>query len=327
MKFKTGKEDVGQRLDKFLVGKLKMSRSQIQQAIKNGLILVNEKNVLAHYFLKIGDVIVTQAFRPDRWAIRLEKSKKIKPTCPSGRREGLSYKIKVVVETPDYLIINKPAGLLVHPTERLEENTLVAWLLKKYPRLKSVYDKENKNGKIRPGIVHRLDRDVAGLMVVAKTQKMFNWLKQQFQERQVKKIYTALVYGRIEPETGVIKRPLARSKKTGLIVARTSEDLETKTALTEFEVIKRFKNYTLLKITLKTGRTHQIRVHLKSIGHSIVGDNLYQTRDIKLKKNKPVLSVIFLCATQLGFADLTNNWQEYKIKLPKELNKFLAEIK
>ncbi len=316
MKFKVLKEQIGIRLDKFLTGQLPgFSRSQIQKMIKNNLVTVNGKIVPAHYFLREGEIIIISNQKSDN-----RKKKKEKTKLP---------RIKVVTETSGYLVINKPAGLLVHPNEIQKSGTLVDWLVKRYPAIKKIYDRQDKVGQLRPGIVHRLDRDVSGLMVIAKTQKMYDWLKKQFQERQVEKIYTALVYGVIKPDAGLIKRPIARAKNKSLMVVRTDEMAEenSKEAITQFEVIKRFKNYTLLKITLQTGRTHQIRVHLKSIGHSVVGDTLYETRDLKHKKNKIILPRLFLCAVNLGFHDLTNNWQEYKIKLPVNLTKFLKGLK
>jgi len=312
MQFKIDEQNSGQRLDKFLTENLlDLSRSQIVKKIENGEILVNNKKCKKHYFLKEKDIVfVTQAFRPE----------KVKP-------KGLNYKIKVVAETDDYIIINKPTGLLVHSDGVHNEQTLVDWLIKKYPEVAKVYDKKNKNGKNRPGIVHRLDRDVSGLMVVAKNQKSFNNLKKQFKDRKIKKIYTALVYGQIEPEEGIINRAIERSKEKGIMIARTDEkDFTAKESITEFEVLQRFQKFTLLKIILKTGRTHQIRVHLKSIGHSIVGDTLYQTRDLKHKK-LPDIENIFLCSTQLGFKDLTKTRQEFKIDLPKALKQFLKTIK
>lgn len=233
--------------------------------------------------------------------------------------DNLLDKIKIIKETDDYLVINKPAGILVHPDRVHQEPTLVDWLIKKYPQIKKVYDRQNKTGDLRPGIVHRLDREVSGLLVIAKNQKMFDYLKKQFQQREIKKEYITLVHGLIKPDEGQILRPIARSRKTGLMIARGGKNEQGKTALTQFEVIQRLKNYTLLKINLKTGRTHQIRVHLKSIGHSIVGDKLYQTRNIKIKKAHLGFDKPFLTATLLGFYDLKNNWQEFKIELPKEL--------
>ncbi len=314
IEYKVKKEEFGQRLDKFLRSKLPdLSRSQIQKMIKKGLVVVAGKQVVPHYFLKEEDVVEIK---------KIEIKELIEK-----ENSDLLEKIKIIKETDDFLVINKPVGLLVHPDNVHKENTLADWLIKRYPKIKNVWDKENKRGNLRPGIVHRLDRDVSGLLVVAKNQKMFDWLKKQFQERKVKKEYQALVYGEISQDEGLIARPIARSKKTGFMVAKTSYQEDAKSAFTEFKVIKRFKNYTLLKIILKTGRTHQIRVHLKSIGHSVVGDTLYQTRDVKLKKKKCELKSLFLCAVKLGFYDLKNDWVEFKIQLPKELKDFLRGLR
>lgn len=331
-KCKIKSNQTGQRLDKFLQQKLSdSSRSQIQKMIKDGLVVVVGKNVAPHHFLKAGEVI-----KINRKQLTINK-----------KEDGFKdFKIKIIKETEDFLVINKPVHVLVHPVksptgpgiltksglfDRVnpdnvhQEITLVDWLIKKYPKIKDVYDRENKTGYQRPGIVHRLDRDVSGLLVMAKNQKMFDWLKNQFQKRKIKKEYLALVYGVIEKDEGEISRPIGRSKKTGLMVAKGGAKEEGKSAVTEFEVIKRFKKYTLLKLNLKTGRTHQIRVHLKSIGHSVVGDEMYQTRDIKKNKKKQKVKTdrLFLCATKLGFYDLENNWQEFEIGLPKELEEFL----
>ncbi len=331
-KYKIIKNQAGKRLDKFLVTKLDFSRSQIQKLIKENKILVNNKKVIVHYFLKERDEI---EIRNQSRALGIENRE--------VKNNTLLNKIKIIAETENYLVINKPAGLLAHTTENnslvdKKEITLVDWLLKKYPEIKNVWDtikslhsngagKKNKTGKIRPGIVHRLDRDVSGLMIIAKTQKAFNHLKKQFQDREIKKIYQALVHNEIETEQGIIKRPIARSKKTGLMISKSTVDAKAKEAVTEFEVLQKFINYTLLKINLKTGRTHQIRVHFKSIGHSVVGDTLYATRDVKLKKQKIDLNRIFLCATKLGFIDLEKKWQEFEIKLPQELKNILKELK
>ncbi|MBU4360726.1 RluA family pseudouridine synthase [Patescibacteria group bacterium] len=320
-KIKITQNQTSERLDKFLNKKLDISRSQIQKFIKNEKILVNNKKKATHYFLKVGDEISVNIYQ-------LTVNKKNKK---------ILNKIKIIAETDDYLVINKPSGLLVHPTDNnQEENTLVDWLIKKYPEIKKLRSlsagaikggKGAKAEKLRPGIVHRLDRGVSGLMVIAKNQKTFNSLKKQFQTRKIKKNYIALVHNEIEQEHGTIERPIARSKKTGLMIAKSTADKQAKPSITEFEILQRFKNYTLLKINLKTGRTHQIRVHLKSIGHSVVGDTLYQTRDQKHKKQKFNLNRIFLCATSLSFKDLEKNSQEFKINLPIELKAVLKNLK
>ncbi len=313
------KNSVGLRLDKFLVKNLSdFSRSQIQKMIKSGNILVGTrhgvfKKIKKHYFLKLNDII----------KINISKTK-IKDN------KNLLQSIKIISATENYLVLNKPAGLLVHPSDNSQEKTLVDWLIKKYPAIQEVGDKENKEWQTRPGIVHRLDRDVSGLMLVALTQDMFDNLKKQFKQRKINKEYTALVYGKVEPPQGKIERSISRSTKTGLMVAKTDHKLAAffaKKAITQFEVVQYFKNYTLLKLKLITGRTHQIRVHLKSIGHSIVGDKLYQTKDLKNKKSSIDLDRIFLCSTKLGFYNLENKWQEFEINLPTELTKILDKLR
>ncbi|HPI67221.1 MAG TPA: RluA family pseudouridine synthase [bacterium] len=302
---------VNERLDKFLSQKFPaLSRSKLQELVKAGFVFVNQKKVTPHYFLKEKDII----------EIKKLEIKKLE----SNKTNDKKINIKIIAENNDYLVINKPAGILVHPTAAQENNTLVDWLIRKYPAIKKVYDRENKDGKIRPGIVHRLDRDVSGLMVIAKTQKMFNSLKEQFKTRQIKKEYLALVYGSVNLDSGRIERVISRSARTGLMTAHFGEVENGKEAITEFEVVKRFKSYTLLKIVLLTGRTHQIRVHLKSIGHSIVGDKLYQTKDLRHQNKKSAPDFIFLYAAKLGFYDLNHDWQEFKLSQPIKFKKFLA---
>ena len=296
MKIKVTVENSNERLDKFLVNKLKnLSRSQIQKQIKNNLILVNDKKVAAHYFLKEADAITI---------------KKIKPFGKLRTNNNLLKKIKIIEDNKDYLVIYKPAGLLTHPDDARDEITLLDWVIKKYSQAK---------------IVHRLDRDVCGLLIMAKNNKIYNYFKKIFQERKIKKIYQALAYGEVKNNEGIINRPIIRSKKTGLMIAKSTIDHKAKPSVTEFEVLRRYKNYTLLKVNLKTGRTHQIRVHLKSIGHSIIGDTLYKTKNIK-NKNNFNLDRIFLCATELSFKDLENNLREFKIKLPLKLSFILKNL-
>lgn len=230
----------------------------------------------------------------------------------------MKEELNIISETQDYVIINKPAGLLVHPAPHSQEKTLVDFLIQKYPEIKNVGDDEQ-----RPGIVHRLDKQVSGLLVVALNQKMFEHLKSQFQVHQVLKEYQALVYDQIKDNQGIINLAIGRStKKFGQMSVNTLKDL--KPALTEYQVKQRFKNYTLLKVRIKTGRTHQIRVHLKELGHPIVGDQIYT---FKKFKNKTDLNRIFLHSYHLGFDDLKNEWQEFKIDLPIELQDFLNTIK
>ena len=241
---------------------------------------------------------------------------------------------EIIKETNDYLVINKPAGLAVHSGGNLKEKTLVDWLLKYYPSLKKIGDDPQ-----RPGIVHRLDKDVSGLMVIAKNQKSFLDLKKQFKNRQIKKIYIALVHGQIKNDSGTINFPIVRAK-SGQRMAALPENTEnlltrphprnrdqgnidnwfkSRSALTEFTVLKRYINYTLIKVRIKTGRTHQIRVHFFAYGHPLVGDNLYTNKKSKIRNKKLNLGRIFLVSTELNFQDLREQTQSFIIDLPLEL--------
>ncbi len=301
-------EKTKERLDKFLHSQMpKKSRSQIQKSIQAGQVKVNDKIAVVHFWLKNGDVI------------SLGRKKVSQPLDEKISEADKILVPKIVKKTDNYLVINKPSGLLVHPTEKHETNTLANWLLKEFPQVKKVGD-----DPARPGIVHRLDREVSGLMVVALNQKYFQILKKQFQERTLTKEYVALVHGRILNNTGEIITPLERDHKTGLMKVHTKKP--GLVAHTIYEVSSRYPNYTLLKVQIKTGRMHQIRAHLYSIGHSVVGDKLYQTRDIR-KKKKNIDLRIFLHADLLKFQDANSRWHKYSSKLPVELADFLKELK
>ena len=291
-----------ERLDKFLTTQLlEISRSQIKKLIINKQVLVNNKEKTVHHWLKKNDEVIYNNI----------KEKKV---------EKINLNIKIIFENDNYLIINKPSGILVHPTNKKETNTIANWALEKHPNLKKVGD-----SSIRPGIVHRLDKEVSGLMIIALNQKYFNLLKEQFQKRNIKKEYTALIYGKLINNSGEIKTPLERDKKTGLMKAQTVQKTG-KEAYTIYEVIKKFINYTLVKVEIKTGRMHQIRAHFYSIGHAVVGDKLYKTKDIR-KKKKILSNRIFLHADFLSFLDHENKKLEYKLPLPKELEEILKNIK
>ena len=293
-------QDKIERIDKFLAEKFKISRAFIQKQIKNGSITVNNDKINAHYKPMLGDII------------EIEKTEKDPPDISPSK----TIKFKIIEKTDDYIVIEKPARLVVHPAEGIHELTLVNGLLAKYPEIAKVGENE-----LRPGIVHRLDRDVSGLMVIARTQKMFDHLKKQFQERSIEKEYTALVHGVIEDEDGTINTPIGRSKtKDGKMAAHSQETEGDREAITEFEVIERKKNYTLLSVKILTGRSHQIRVHLNSIEYPIVGDKLYTNKRIK----NADLNRLFLHASRLAFNDLDSERKEYKSKLPKELINFLS---
>ena len=231
----------------------------------------------------------------------------------------MNEKIEILYQDKNLIAVNKPARLLVHPTTAGKEKTLSDWLVKKYPEIKKVGD----DPKNRPGIVHRLDKDTSGIIIVPRNQKYFEYLKNLFQERKIKKTYLALVYGEIKNKKGVIEKPI--SLKPGTTKRTVFKGKMEKPAVTEYEVLKFFHphksaTFSLLKVIPKTGRTHQIRVHLASIGHPIVGDSLYGP-----KKNPLGLERQFLHAKSLEF----NLSEKHRIKLeadlPQELNNVLKK--
>ena len=236
-------------------------------------------------------------------------------------------KYKTIFKNNDFIIINKPAGLLTHGNEHTKELTLAGQLLKDYPDIAQVGE-----DPCRPGIMHRLDRHVSGLLVIAKTQTVFDYLKKQFQKRTIEKKYVGLVYGKIEKDEDEINFPIQRSAKGYKMAAlpfteRGGRTERGKQAITNFEILKRFINYTLLEIKIKTGRTHQIRVHMAAYGHPIVGDDLYSTKKTREKNKKINLGRVFLAATKLSFFDLNKKKQSFGIDLPDELKNFLKQVK
>jgi len=316
MTIKITEQSAGIRLDKFLANSnfLKLSRNQIQKLIKQGLISINNLSVSVHYLLKPGDTIII--------AKNLNSDKKL-----IDKKEFIDapdHKIKIIHETDEFLVINKPAGLAVHGSDSY---ALADWLREKYPSIRQVGDDPQ-----RPGIVHRLDKDVSGLMVIAKTQAAFNNLKKQFQNRTVKKEYTALVHGKIAKDSATINFPIKRSRQGYKMAAMPAtvkgEPTEDgRLAETEFKVLQRLINYTLLKIKIKTGRTHQIRVHLAAYGYPIVGDDTYSTAKTRIQNKKLGLNRIFLIADRLSFTDLTGARQDYKIGLTDELKNLLKIVR
>lgn len=185
----------------------------------------------------------------------------------------------ILYEDNDVVVINKPAGLVVHPDGRTKEETVVDWLLQKYPDIKEVGEPlVLGTGEViwRPGIVHRLDRDTSGVMIVAKTQQSFIFLKQQFQDRDTQKTYRAFVYGVVTEDDGTIDRPIARSRTDfRLWSAQRGSRGQARDAVTHFKVLFRGKDVTYIEAVPRTGRTHQIRVHFKAINHPVVADPLY----------------------------------------------------
>jgi len=231
-------------------------------------------------------------------------------------------KIKIIHETPDYLIVYKPYNLTVHkPNEKYPFPTLVDFLVEKYPEIKKVGD----DPILRPGIVHRLDKETSGIMVICRTQEAFEYFKNLFKKRTIHKKYYVLVHGQIFNDQ-IIDKPIVRSKTDGskfcVSVGKTASD-KAKEAITKLEVIKIYRDFTLLSAEPKTGRTHQIRVHLQSISKIVAGDSFYKPKRFKTP-NK--LGRLFLHSYYLKFKDMNGEKQEFKIGLPKDLNEFLKTL-
>ena len=234
---------------------------------------------------------------------------------------SLLDEVKVLYEDENYLAIDKPTGLMVHPDGLSEDPTLVDWIVKNHPDIQNVgEDQISRTGEIikRPGIVHRLDADTSGVLIVAKSQDAFLHLKDQFKEREVQKIYNALVYGYLKEKEGIIDRPIGKSRKNfRLWSAQRGAKGEMREAVTEYEVLKEgeinSEPVSLLEVRPKTGRTHQIRVHLKAIHHSVVCDSLYAPKQDCLG-----FSRLMLHARAISFEGLGGKAIKAESPLPKE---------
>jgi len=218
----------------------------------------------------------------------------------------------IIFQNKDFIVIDKPAGLAVHSGVNISEKTLVDFLLEKFPELKNVGD----DPKLRPGIVHRLDKETSGLMIVARNQKTFEYLKELFKNRKVEKKYLALVHGKLNEKEGQIEGEMGRSKrdfrKQSLVRGKINVRKE-RYSLTHYKVKKEFDDCSLLEVFPKTGRTHQIRVHLHSIGHPIVGDKKYTFKKYKKKS----AARMFLHAAEISFPGPKGEQYTFQSQLPK----------
>jgi 23S rRNA pseudouridine1911/1915/1917 synthase len=284
------------RLDKYLSSYFPdLSRARLQKLIEEGHILVNDKTARAGHPLKTGD-IVTVDLPPEKVSSPLPQS----------------IPLDIVYEDNDIVVIDKPAGLTVHPAPGHEENTLVNAILARFPDMASF------TGSERPGIVHRLDKDTSGLIVIARNKKAQDDLLQKFKRHEVHKGYLTLVKGKLEPEHGVIDAPVGRHPVHRQRMAVVEGGREAKTA---YRVIKYIGSYTLLEAMPQTGRTHQIRVHLAAIGFPVVGDRVYGVKSPYLKRQ-------FLHAYKLGFnLPSSGDYREFKVELPDDLQSALDSNK
>ncbi len=246
----------GIRIDKALLSKVDFSRTRIQQLIDDGLVTVNEDSVRSNYKLRIGDEVVLEIPENEEYKV-----------------EPVEMDLDIRYEDNDVIVINKPRGLIVHPTATTTEPTLVNGVLY------HCHDLSGINGVNRPGVVHRIDKDTTGLIIMAKNDKAHLFLSQQLADKTMNRKYYALVNGVIQHDNGTIDAPIGRDPRDRQRMAVT--DKNGKDAVTKFYVRERFKKHTLIECHLMTGRTHQIRVHMEYIGYPIVNDPKYAPRRMR----------------------------------------------
>ncbi|HOV78474.1 MAG TPA: RluA family pseudouridine synthase [Bacillota bacterium] len=291
-------EEAGKRLDVFLAGEVKeLTRTHIQKLIGDGLVTVNGVAVRASYKIRPGDVIITQVPEPEGLEIKAEP-----------------IPLDVYYEDADVIVVNKPRGMVVHPAEGNYSGTLVNALLYHCSDLSGI------NGVIRPGIVHRLDKDTSGLIMAAKNDDAHLNLAGQLKDRSVKRRYLALVHGRVREQNGIIDAPIGRDPRDRQKMAVVYKN--SRNAVTRYSVLARFTGYTYVELVLGTGRTHQIRVHMSYIGHPLVGDTKYGPSRPHFSLNGQ-----FLHAAVLGFRHpRTGEYLEFKAPLPDVLRDILEKL-
>ena len=227
--------------------------------------------------------------------------------------------LNVIYEDKNFLVINKPAGIVVHPDEHHKTETLVQFLAKKYPEIENVGGDPS-----RPGLVHRLDKDTSGLLIVAKDQKSFEYLKSVFQKREVKKTYLVLVSGNVKTSSGIIDLPIGRSRKDSQRrIAGRGASGKLREAVTEYKVVKRFEKFTLLETRLITGRTHQIRAHFAAISRPVACDKIYGGKNPACPAG---LVRQFLHAWKLEFVSPSGAKMSFEADLPEDLQAVLDEL-
>lgn len=285
------------RLDKYLISKTEYSRSKIQKMIENGFILVNGKKVKNSYILSIDDEIDILNDYHEVMDI-----------------DGEDISLDILYEDEYLLVVNKPSGMVVHPANGNYSGTLVNALLN-HCHLSSV------NGEVRPGIVHRIDKDTSGLLLVAKTDKVHYDLARQISEKSVVRKYVALVHGVIREDTATIDAPIGRDANHRKKMAVTS--VNSKDAVTHLKVLERYEKATLIECQLETGRTHQIRVHMAYIGHPIVNDPVYGYKRLDNENFGQMLH-----AKTIGFVHpISGKYMEFNSDVPKEFLDILNKYK
>lgn len=288
----------GVRLDKLLAERLGgLSRAKVQRMIEGGLVTVNRRTVKSNYRTRPGDLILVQAIEEE-----------------PGGPEPEAIPLDIVFEDDDLLVVNKPAGMVVHPAFGHQHGTLVNALLDYLPAL------EDGEQPDRPGIVHRLDMGTSGLIVVAKSGLIRGRLQAQFKGREVRKTYLALVEGRLTAAHGIVDAALGRDPRRRKRIAVVAEG---RPSVTEYHVLERFEHQTYVEAVPHTGRTHQIRVHMAYIGHPVVGDKVYGYR-----KQRLPLERLFLHAARLVFRHpRTGEPVDLSVPLPDDLQRALETLR
>ena len=287
-------EETGKRIDTFLTSKIDASRVTVQRLIEEEKILVNGKKTKNSYKVNQGDVITIEELEP-------KEDTYLKPQ---------KMDLDVIYEDDDIIIVNKEKGIVVHPGNGNPDGTLANAILERCKDSLS-----GIGGTIRPGIVHRIDKDTSGLVIIAKNDNAHLKISKQIQERKVTKTYIALVRGEIKENEATINMPIGRSTKDRKKMAVTKNGKE---AITHFKVLKRYEGFTLLEVKIETGRTHQIRVHLAEIGYPIVGDEVYSNG-----KNPFNVKGQMLHAAKLEFVHPTIN---KKVTFEAELPEYFRDI-
>lgn len=296
------------RLDKFLKRVLSsFSRNKIEEYIKKGLILVNNKEVKPSYLLKINDII----------SYPVEFPREINDLIPLN----LNPEPLVLYEDDNIIVINKPPHILVHPTKNsILTPSIASWLIYRYPEVKNVGD-----DPLRPGIVHRLDKDTSGVLILTKNQKTFENFKNLFAQRKIEKVYLVLVKGQLKQKEGRISYNIGEAKDypKRKIILSSQKNTAGKEALTVFRVLNTFNNYTLLEVMPKTGRTHQIRVHLASIGFPVLGDRLYGKIT---NQEKELIPRQMIHAFKISFPYDNNQTLSFEAPLPNDFQNILNQL-
>jgi 23S rRNA pseudouridine1911/1915/1917 synthase len=297
--------DAGRRLDLFLAERVpQLSRTRIQELTREGKVRVDGNVAKAAHRISAGETIEIEVLpRPAMQALP----------------EDLPLDVLCVDD--DFVIVNKPAGMVVHAGAGHARGTLVNALLHRLGKLSEA------GGALRPGIVHRLDRETSGAMVVARNDKAHEHLSEQFRSRNVRKIYVALVHGKMPSDSGTITLPISRdpNRRTRM----TARAKKGRHARTDWRAIARLDGYTLVELALHTGRTHQIRAHFSAIGHPVVGDTLYGApRNLRVgKRTLPLLERNFLHAARIGFSHPSSGeWVEVRAPLPQDLRVYFDQL-